>query len=489
MSFVPSPSSIINQVNGSLGDYVSPGSLVESGFPAYVIALILFASAYSVIFHDSKSLTEKLYPVVNTNKEEYFTNGRALIQRGREKYGHKPFRYWQARIPGFEPYIALGSDLLHDVIKLNLTQKAMSKMTEPLSEETAAALTTHLTDNEEWHEIDLNMILLRITSQVSSRIFLGPELCSNSKWLDITVQYTAKATGAARVLRQYPYVLHRLVHWFLSDCRDVRRMVQEARETIAPILKSRRAASQAANSPQFSDTLQWYEDLARKRGVEYDAATQQIGLSIGAILTSTDLISQTMIDLCNHPENFEPLKTEIKQIVGDESGFKGNTMLNLKLMDSAMKETLRLKPVAVVALGRLVQEDVTLSDGTLLPKGSGVATSSERMWDPQEYPEPQKYDIYRYLRRREMAKDSRDEAVAQLVGTSEDHYGFGIGTHACPGRYFGVSTVKMVMTHLLMKYEFKLVEGTETEPLKFGFSQLANPRTKMMVRRKREVGW
>lgn len=223
----------------------------------------------------------------------------------------------------------------------------MSKLTESLSKETASAAQCFLSDNKEWHEIDLNMTLLKITSQVSSRVFLGPELCRNDKWLDITVRYTAMATGAARVLRRYPYVLHCVVHWFLPDCRALRAMVQEARKTVAPILLQRQKEAREDPSLQFSDALQWFEDLAHKRGVKYDAATQQIGLSIGAILTSTDLISQALIDLCKHPEWVEPLKTEIKQIIGDESGIKGDTLFNLKLMDSAIKETLRLKPVAV----------------------------------------------------------------------------------------------------------------------------------------------
>lgn len=230
----------------------------------------------------------------------------------------------------------------------------MSKMTESLSSEAASAAQCFLSDNEEWHEIDLNLILLKITSQVSSRVFLGPELCRNDKWLDITVRYTAMATGAARVLRRYPYILHRVVHWFLPDCRALRKMVQEARKTVAPILLQRQMEARKDPGLHFTDALQWFEELAHKRGIKYDAATQQIGLSIGAILTSTDLISQALIDLCKHPECLNPLKTEIKRVMRDESGVKGDALFNLKLMDSAIKETLRLKPVAVGELGLMI---------------------------------------------------------------------------------------------------------------------------------------
>lgn len=147
----------------------------------------------------------------------------------------------------------------------------------------------------------------------------------------------------------------------------------------------------------------------------------------------------------------------------------------------------------VVGLGRRVMDDVKLSTGAVLPKESGIAVSAERMWDEKVYPIPHKYDIYRFLRMRESAGgdgNAREEAAAQLVSTSEDHFGFGLGTHSCPGRFFGANTVKLVMTHLLMKYEFKPSDGTVVEPLKFGFSMLANPSTKMMVRRSRkEAGW
>lgn len=223
----------------------------------------------------------------------------------------------------------------------------MAKMAADLSKEAAVALEEILTDSKEWHEIDLNMTILRITSQVSSLIFLGPELCRNPKWLDITVSYTAKATGAARVLRQYPRFTHKIVHWFLRDCQDLRRMVNEARQTVAPILQKRREQkAKGSTGVEFNDSLQWYEDLANKRGIQYDAATQQIGLSIGAILTSTDLVSQAMMDLSRNPESVEPLKEEIRRVVGD-GDFNPTTLHSLKLLDSALKETLRIKPVAV----------------------------------------------------------------------------------------------------------------------------------------------
>lgn len=128
--------------------------------------------------------------------------------------------------------------------------------------------------------------------------------------------------------------------------------------------------------------------------------------------------------------------------------------------------------------------EVRLQDGTLLPKESGIAVSAEKMWDPQIYQNPRDFDGYRFLRMREVSEQG--EKTAQLVSTSPEHLGFGLGIHACPGRFFGANTVKLVMCHLLLKYDIKLAENSNTNPMEFGFSMLANPFVKVLVRRRKE---
>lgn len=71
-------------------------------------------------------------------------------------------------------------------------------------------------------------------------------------------------------------------------------------------------------------------------------------------------------------------------------------------------------------------DNVKLSTGAVLPKDSGIAVSAERMWDEKVYQDPLKYDIYRFLRIRDNATGTgaaREDAAAQLVSTSEDHFG------------------------------------------------------------------
>lgn len=202
--------------------------------------------------------------------------------------------------------------------------------------------------SSEWHEVLLGDVIIRIVARVSSVIFLGPELCRNRDWLKITVNYTNKATNAAKVLRRWPVFLYRTVHWFLPECREVRAMLVEARQIIAPILEKRRVQKVADPSLEYHDALDWYETAAKRMSVDYDPADQQLALSISAILTSNDLMSQSIMDLCKNPEMFEPLRNEIRSVIGDGQ-WRPTSLYNTKLLDSVLKETLRLKPVAAGA--------------------------------------------------------------------------------------------------------------------------------------------
>ncbi|KAF6792039.1 cytochrome p450 [Colletotrichum sojae] len=501
-----------------------PGS-VTAGYVPYLMALVLLASIMALPFYGKKNAAFNAFPVVNKTQDEYLRDGKGVISRGINAHAEKPFRvntglgpgvivmdpkytnelrndqrldstkfllqcgtndvrkqYWQAGIPGFEPYIALSSEILHNVVKWNLTQAGITKLSQPLAEGTDIALKDILTDSEEWHEISLADVIIRIVARVSSVVFLGPELSQDPEWLRITVNYTKEATEAARHLRRWPSFTYKVIHWFLPACQRVRSMVNEAREIIRPILEQRRKQKAAGGGVKFNDSLEWYENIAEKMGVTYDPAPQQLGLAVSAILTSNDLMSQCVLDLCRNPELVEPLRQEIRSVLGDE-GWTSTSLYNMKLLDSVLKETLRMKPVSRVGLGRLVLEDVKLSDGTFLPKGAGIAVNAKRMWDPEIYENPETFDGYRFLRMRESGKA---EQAGQLVSTSPDHFGFGIGIHACPGRFFGANTVKLVLSQFLLKYDFKLAEGTPTNPMSFGFAMLSSPMAKVLIRRRKE---
>ena len=124
---------------------------------------------------------------------------------------------------------------------------------------------------------------------MSSKVFLGDELCHNERWLGITVNYALVGMRGVQILRMFPYYLRDLVHWFIPACREARALLNEARELITPVLEKRRAQknnseAEGKKATKFNDAIEWYEQVSK--GAYYDAAIAQLTLSLAAIHTT-----------------------------------------------------------------------------------------------------------------------------------------------------------------------------------------------------------
>ena len=198
----------------------------------------------------------------------------------------------------------------------------------------------------EWHEISLRLTALDLVSRLSTRIFLGPELCRDTAWRKIIVDYALNTFNCARTLRGYPGVTARVAQWFLKDCQVLREQVSMTRSLLGPFIEDRLKTVELAKqdlAEMPNDAIVWLHEVAH--GQPYDPVTVQLGVSVTAIHTTTDLLTQTLLDLVAHPEMMEPLRKEIEGVVG-EHGWGKTTLQKMTLLDSVVKETQRLKPAS-----------------------------------------------------------------------------------------------------------------------------------------------
>ncbi|GME50720.1 hypothetical protein N0V85_007699 [Neofusicoccum parvum] len=392
---------------------------------------------------------------------------------------------FHAELPGFEGFKESSRDtqIVQQVLMKELT-KHLDQVTEPLAEETALALDDISHADQEWHQIELKNNILQLIARISSHVFLGEQLCRNEEWLTITKEYTTSAIAAAEQLRSWPGFTRLFVHWFLPRCRKLRMLVKKARAVIGPVVEQRRkeklALKAEGNTVKFNDAIEWFERTSGGR--YYDPANAQLFMSTAAINSTTDLICQVMTDLAQHPDVVEALREEAVTVVA-ENGWKKVSLYKMKLLDSVLKESQRLKPIATVSMRRLALEDVKLSDGTLVRKGQMLAVSSHLMWDPREYDKPYEWDGYRFYR---MRHTPGKENVAQFVSTNPNHLGFGHGIHACPGRFFTANEAKIALIHILLKYDWRLLPGSAPKPRPSGIFLSVDPLTRIEIRRRQE---
>lgn len=132
---------------------------------------------------------------------------------------------------------------------------------------------------------------------------------------------------------------------------------------------------------------------------------------------------------------------------------------------------------------RAALQDVTLPDGLRIRKGERVFVDIPHMRDPDLYEEPDTFDMYRFLR---MRSDPDLAIKAPLVNTSPEHLAFGHGTQACPGRFFAAVLIKIVLSHLLLKYDWQVVPGSQTESLAVGLTKRMNSRLRLLFRKREQ---
>jgi hypothetical protein len=135
--------------------------------------------------------------------------------------------------------------------------------------------------------------------------------------------------------------------------------MREALGLILPVLKERqeeKAAARAAGKTPFSynDAIDWMEDTAKGR--PYNPAISQLLLSMAAIHTSADMLTQVLFDIAEREDLVAALREEIMTVVRD-NGWSKISLYKLVLMDSTIKESQRLKPIAISNLPEYSEMD------------------------------------------------------------------------------------------------------------------------------------
>ena len=135
-----------------------------------------------------------------------------------------------------------------------------------------------------------------------------------------------------------------------------------------------------------------------------------------------------------------------------------------------------------MGIERKVIRDSVLPDGTKLPRGTTIAVDSSDMWSAATLPNPEAFDGYRFLRLRQ--EGGKSSSMAAFASSFKEHNTFGAGRFICPGRFFVANEMKLVLAHVIMKYDTRLQEGYELKDVRSGFYGMTDLEAKVEVRRR-----
>ncbi|KAL6054319.1 hypothetical protein STEG23_037320, partial [Scotinomys teguina] len=208
------------------------------------------------------------------------------------------------------------------------------------------------------------------------------------------------------------------------------------------------------------DTLEKYY-----RREDFEIGAHHLGFLWASMANTIPTMFWVMYYLLRHPEAMKTLRNEIEsflQSTGQKKGsglsihFTREQLDSLVCLESTILEVLRLCSHSTIM--REVEEDMSFNSETssyCLRKGDFVAVFPPILHsDPEVFEAPEEFRFNRFL------EDGKKKTTF-LKGGKKLKYcilPFGLGASKCPGRYFAVNEIKLLLVTILTYFDLEIID-------------------------------
>ncbi|CAL9137183.1 unnamed protein product [Musa textilis] len=177
-------------------------------------------------------------------------------------------------------------------------------------------------------------------------------------------------------------------------------------------------------------------------------------LIAGGTESSAVTVEWAISELLKHPEVLEKATEELDRVVGRERWVEEKEVHRLPYVESIVKETMRMHPVAPMLVPRLSREHTTF-DGYDIAAGTRVLVN---VWtigrDPSIWDAPEEFRPERFL-----------GSPIDVKGHDFQLLPFGAGRRMCPGYSLGLKVIQLSLANLLHGFKWRLPPGKKAEDL------------------------
>ncbi|XP_044962306.1 oryzalexin D synthase-like [Hordeum vulgare subsp. vulgare] len=166
--------------------------------------------------------------------------------------------------------------------------------------------------------------------------------------------------------------------------------------------------------------------------------------------TTKITVEWAMAELVRNPGVMVVVRAEIKAALGHEKIITEVDVTKLPYLQAAVKESMRLHPVAPLLLPHLVVEEGVEIGGYAVPKGTTVIFNSwSIMRDPVAWDRPEEFMPERFLGKTELGMWGKDVKFIPL----------GTGRRLCPALPMVELLVPFMVASMLHAFEWQLPQG------------------------------
>ncbi|KAL2208559.1 putative cytochrome P450 oxidoreductase [Sarocladium strictum] len=358
------------------------------------------------------------------------------------------------------------------LLQQSFTQTAC-KSYRPIQEEEAVRAAKAIMENpSDWE------MLLRQFSQASVlRVGFGIDVQEKDDPFVKMALKVEEATGQGGVpagslidffpsLRFLPTFLARLNRHLqpLEHARRTKPSIQQLHDApwaaVEPSIRT-----SAMTQPSFVNTHFSRYLANEKEGKANECSIEDIKGAAGAISiaggnTTWSTIIVCILNLILHPDIRDKARSEIEEVIGlDENGDLArlptfDDRAKLKWLDCIILEATRWMPLSPLGVPHATLAD-DIYNGYRIPAGSVVYANAWAMSrDDKVYSSPDSFSPERYL---PVSENGRDEPLPDGP--------FGFGRRVCPGQYFALAGVYIIMATLLATMDITCPTDEDGKPI------------------------
>ncbi|KAI1064835.1 hypothetical protein LB507_001227 [Fusarium sp. FIESC RH6] len=315
--------------------------------------------------------------------------------------------------------------------------------------------------------------VLSLVARNNARVFQGTAASLDEEWQSASTGYVLACFDCIRALKQWHPWLRPLVYRFIPERAAIKDQWAKGRKRVmASMLERKRKGGNIEDPPTMLDHLSNGRNEHMADDVEMQLLHQMTLIAVGTVTTFSST-TQAIYDLAAHPEYVSILRQEVENVPRDQSGnFNRDSTSAMEKLDSFLKESQRLNSPDLTTFQRAAVANMTLPDGTFVPKGTKLEINTCSIHaDKDLYENPQEFDGLRFYKMRQ-GPGQENKYKYSSVGREDLSWGF--GRHACPGRYLSAVNIKLILAEILMNYDIKLCEGAKRPP-NIEFEVLCSP--------------
>ncbi|KAL0936249.1 alpha-ketoglutarate dependent xanthine dioxygenase [Colletotrichum truncatum] len=387
---------------------------------------------------------------------------------------------------GLGQYTDLGTPMpeMFHAIKIDLTRHIRNLV--PILQNSVANAfeeILNIDNKDEWTEVTAFVFIKRVVTILNATAFVGSSLATNVEWQQIAYDYSYDLRRAFDALNSWHPWLRPIVHPFIFHRIGFsarRRRVAELLETII-----------RDNSAGVDDGHTLLAFIRKRLGNRKCNDKKLLArMQLRAALAGSDTVAQALtnalFDIASIPTYLDILRDEISSLASNAPQGEWNMEMlrNMTKLDSLLRESARVYAPFLVAMGRMTTSDLELDDETVIPKGTTVYFDmyhAHRSSDVQHNTDTAKFDGFRFSKLRE-EQNLPNKYLAATTGP--DNLPFGHGAHSCPGRFFAIAEMKVVLAHLLLNYDMKLSDGQRPLTATWGIAVVIDRNAKIMIRKR-----